>query len=119
MYSRLRNSSSHALLSLGRARKNWQRAYRVAIKQIVLNTFGVKRTVITMKQMFQELSRGSSTSDMTVESPLQRRAPILLLLGGGMAAGKTSVRKIIGSDEFWSKVGAQCIRLPNHGSLCV
>lgn len=29
---------------------------------------------------------------------------MLLLLGGGMAAGKSSVRQLIGADVFWSKV---------------
>ena len=32
------------------------------------------------------------------------RRPVLLLLGGGMAAGKSTVREIIGQDNFWSKV---------------
>lgn len=107
---RLRNSSSTALVAKERARKNWQRAYRVAIKQIVMETFGVKRTVITMKQLFTELSRGSSASELSMSQALDRRAPILLLLGGGMAAGKTSVRQVIGSDEFWSKVVKQLPR---------
>ena len=30
--------------------------------------------------------------------------PGLLLLGGGMAAGKSTVREVIGHDDFWSKV---------------
>lgn len=34
----------------------------------------------------------------------REQGPILLLLGGGMAAGKSTVREIIGSDHFWSKV---------------
>ena len=33
-----------------------------------------------------------------------RRQPVCLLLGGGMAAGKSTVREIIGQDIFWSKV---------------
>ena len=32
------------------------------------------------------------------------RQPICLLLGGGMAAGKSTVRKIIGEAEFWTRV---------------
>lgn len=35
----------------------------------------------------------------------QDRRPVLLMLGGGMAAGKSTVRNIIGQDNFWSKVG--------------
>ncbi len=34
------------------------------------------------------------------------RQPICLLLGGGMAAGKSTVRKIIGQAEFWTRVSA-------------
>lgn len=36
--------------------------------------------------------------------PVGSRQPVLLLLGGGMAAGKSSVRQLIGADVFWSKV---------------
>ena len=32
-----------------------------------------------------------------------KRQPVCLLLGGGMAAGKSTVREIIGQDIFWSK----------------
>ena len=32
------------------------------------------------------------------------RQPICLLLGGGMAAGKSTVRNIIGKAEFWTRV---------------
>ena len=35
-----------------------------------------------------------------------KRQPVCLLLGGGMAAGKSTVREIIGQDIFWSKVRA-------------
>lgn len=34
------------------------------------------------------------------------RQPICLLLGGGMAAGKSTVRRIIGEAEFWTRVRA-------------
>jgi len=39
----------------------------------------------------------------------KRRNPVLLMLGGGMAAGKSTVREIIGKDEFWSKVGKTAV----------
>lgn len=89
-----------------RARKNWERAYRVAIKHLVLSTFNVKRKIITMNNIFKELSRGSSENSMVSEDNevlSKQRTPVLLLIGGGMAAGKTTVREIIGSDRFWSK----------------
>ncbi len=34
----------------------------------------------------------------------KRRRPVCLFLGGGMAAGKSTVREIIGKDVFWSNV---------------
>lgn len=40
----------------------------------------------------------------SVPSVSTRRQPVVLLLGGGMAAGKSTVREIIGQDGFWSKV---------------
>ena len=55
---------------------------------------------LTLRQMFEELNRTSERQPL--ESP--ERQPIILLLGGGMAAGKSTVREIIGHDGFWSKV---------------
>ena len=37
------------------------------------------------------------------------RQPICLLLGGGMAAGKSTVRKIIGEAEFWTRVSVRAL----------
>lgn len=34
------------------------------------------------------------------------RQPICLLLGGGMAAGKSTVRNIIGQADFWTRVSS-------------
>lgn len=34
------------------------------------------------------------------------RQPVLLLLAGGMAAGKSTVRELIGKSDFWSQVVA-------------
>ena len=41
------------------------------------------------------------------------RQPICLLLGGGMAAGKSTVRKIIGQAEFWTRVWRFCCCSPS------
>ena len=50
----------------------------------------------TLKQMFRDLEQ---------EAPVPaQRQPVILLLGGGMAAGKSTVREIISRDGFWSKV---------------
>ena len=53
----------------------------------------------TLYEMFDELH--SSPAPAPSEA---RRQPVCLLLGGGMAAGKSTVREIIGKDTFWSKV---------------
>lgn len=53
----------------------------------------------TLYEIFSELNRSGSGRS---EAP--ERGPVLLLLGGGMAAGKSTVREIIGHDDFWSKV---------------
>ena len=58
----------------------------------------------TLQQMFEELNRASPHKSST-GGP---RRPVLLLLGGGMAAGKSTVREIIGQDNFWSKVRLPC-----------
>ena len=53
----------------------------------------------TLYEIFSELNRAGSGVNTTSE-----RGPVLLLLGGGMAAGKSTVREVIGHDDFWSKV---------------
>ena len=63
----------------------------------------------TLYEMFEDLSAGKRDPGAPTG-----RLPVLLLLGGGMAAGKSTVREIIGHDDFWSKACADaCIVL--HG----
>ena len=52
----------------------------------------------TLYEMFDDLSAGKRDPRASTG-----RLPVLLLLGGGMAAGKSTVREIIGHDDFWSK----------------
>lgn len=105
MHSRLDPLSSGEDAARDRARKNWQRAYRLVIRQIVIGSLGVQRKFKTLAQMFTQLHGSPSHSSLQESSASGKkdRAPILLLLGGGMAAGKSTVREIIGSDTFWSK----------------
>lgn len=55
---------------------------------------------LSLRQMFEDLNRGPD------HTAVNQRQPVILLLGGGMAAGKSTVREIIGRDGFWSKVRA-------------
>ena len=55
----------------------------------------------TLYEMFNDLHASPAPAPSEV-----RRQPVCLLLGGGMAAGKSTVREIIGNDSFWSKVRA-------------
>ena len=41
------------------------------------------------------------------------------MLGGGMAAGKSTVRNIIGQDTFWSKVRLLYVCEPPFAQMCV
>lgn len=65
----------------------------------------------TLYEIFSELNRAGSGVSSAAE-----RGPVLLLLGGGMAAGKSTVREVIGHDDFWSKVSPG---LSGQGSGCV
>ena len=62
--------------------------------------------------MFEELNRSGQVVDGTGDT---ERSPVLLLLGGGMAAGKSTVREIIGHHEFWTKVPFKSHRLWGTG----
>lgn len=64
---------------------------------------------MTLQQMFEDMNRAK-------EDP--GRQPIILLLGGGMAAGKSTVREIIGKDGFWSKVYSSYNYLKQPNVLC-
>ena len=54
---------------------------------------------MTLSEMMIELREHPHANGV-----VPKRQPVCLLLGGGMAAGKSTVREIIGQDIFWSKV---------------
>ncbi len=84
-----------------RAVLNWRRARMAVTRKITTDMLGVQRRFQTLFEMFEDLSSGRRDP----RAP-GGRLPVLLLLGGGMAAGKSTVREIIGYDDFWSK--ARC-----------
>ena len=66
--------------------------------------------LMTLQEMFEDMNRAK-------EEP--GRQPIILLLGGGMAAGKSTVREIIGKDGFWSKVSFLSSMIEVFALLCL
>lgn len=60
-----------------------------------------------------ENKRSGILDSSVLEKPREDtgRQPVLLILGGGMAAGKSTVREIIGKSDFWSKVRFPPLRL--------
>ncbi|KAK9816033.1 hypothetical protein WJX74_000855 [Apatococcus lobatus] len=98
----LRKARSGKEIGRQRAVANWKRARNAATKKVTIEMLGAQRRFQTLYEMFAELNQHSSAMD-------ENRSPILLLLGGGMAAGKSTVREIIGHDEFWSKVGKNAV----------
>eukprot|EP00884_Botryococcus_braunii_P011681 jgi/Botrbrau1/20513/Bobra.145_2s0066.1 len=106
-----------------RARSNWRRATVAAksiVKHVMANMVNSQYKFPTLFEMFQDGALGSNPAanpnaqsaafsgpGAPAEGP--RRQPVLLLLGGGMAAGKSTVRDIIGHDDFWSLVGRDAV----------
>lgn len=87
-----------------RAKQNWQRAQKAAEKSITLNLLKGKRELVTLAELAKMLGGRGDQSKLD-----PNRQPICLLLGGGMAAGKSTVRKIIGQAEFWTRVGKDAV----------
>eukprot|EP00873_Tetraselmis_striata_P046075 jgi/Tetstr1/466339/TSEL_010869.t1 len=107
-----------------RARANWHRGFRAIGKKVTMDMLGVTRKSKTLTEVFASLMRpGSSLADVVenkrsgildssvLEKPREDtgRQPVLLILGGGMAAGKSTVREIIGKSDFWSKVAPDAV----------
>lgn len=86
--------------------RNWRRAKAAATRKVTEDMVGQQRRFLSLAQMFDDLNRAPAPG------AADERHPVLLLLGGGMAAGKSTVREIIGQDGFWSK--ARSLRLAAH-----
>lgn len=71
------------------------------IPRMAFNSMGQNPTcrIKSLYEMFNDLQSSPAPAPSKA-----RRQPVCLLLGGGMAAGKSTVREIIGNDSFWTKV---------------
>ncbi|KAJ9182221.1 hypothetical protein P3X46_006242 [Hevea brasiliensis] len=63
----------------------------------------VTRVFSTLVEEMKAIGKGDSqSSDLMVPMALSERSPVLLLMGGGMGAGKSTVIKEILKESFWS-----------------
>ncbi|CAA0806653.1 P-loop containing nucleoside triphosphate hydrolases superfamily protein [Striga hermonthica] len=62
-----------------------------------------------MKAIGTVPNNGLNQSDVMVPVALSERSPVLLLMGGGMGAGKSTVLKDIMKESFWSGAGANAV----------
>ncbi|KAF8111692.1 hypothetical protein N665_0073s0050 [Sinapis alba] len=76
----------------------------------------VKRVFSTLVEEMKAINIGSSGGSgephcTEVMSPVahNKRSPVLLLMGGGMGAGKSTVLKDILQEPFWSEAGADAV----------
>ncbi|KAG7595782.1 Zeta toxin domain [Arabidopsis suecica] len=72
----------------------------------------VKRVISTLVEEMRVIGSGSSEPHCTeVMSPVahNKRSPVLLLMGGGMGAGKSTVLKDIFLESFWSEAQADAV----------
>ncbi|XP_030507390.1 calmodulin calcium-dependent NAD kinase isoform X1 [Cannabis sativa] len=54
-------------------------------------------------------NKDGQCTDIMVPAALSERSPVLLLMGGGMGAGKSTVLKDILKDSFWSEAGSNAV----------
>ena len=67
----------------------------------------------TTYEIFAELTKSCEAQQQHGDGST-RRQPVCLFLGGGMAAGKSTVREIIGKDVFWSSVRGSLLLSDRH-----
>ncbi|XP_010483366.1 PREDICTED: uncharacterized protein LOC104761894 [Camelina sativa] len=72
----------------------------------------VTRVISTLVEEMKAIGSGSNEPHCTeVMSPVahNKRSPVLLLMGGGMGAGKSTVLKDILQESFWSEAEADAV----------
>ncbi|XP_068636188.1 calmodulin calcium-dependent NAD kinase-like, partial [Aristolochia californica] len=73
----------------------------------------VKRLFSTLVEEMKAIGKSShdesECTEVMVPAALSERSPMLLLMGGGMGAGKSTVLKDILKDPFWSDAAANAV----------
>ncbi|KAL0797335.1 hypothetical protein Bca101_052509 [Brassica carinata] len=73
----------------------------------------VTRVISTLVEEMKAINNGSSGESHCTEvmSPVahNKRSPVLLLMGGGMGAGKSTVLKDVLHEPFWSEAGDDAV----------
>ncbi|KZV48206.1 hypothetical protein F511_10792, partial [Dorcoceras hygrometricum] len=66
-------------------------------------------TLVEEMKAIGNMSRELNTSSVMAPVALSERCPVLLLMGGGMGAGKSTVLKDIMKESFWSEAVANAV----------
>ncbi|RRT52791.1 hypothetical protein B296_00050263, partial [Ensete ventricosum] len=69
----------------------------------------VTRVFSTLVEEMKAIGIESRCTDVMVPAALSDRSPVLLLMGGGMGAGKSTVLKDILKEAFWSGAAANAV----------
>ncbi|XP_021761713.1 uncharacterized protein LOC110726537 [Chenopodium quinoa] len=81
----------------------------------VIHSLKVTRVFATLVEEMKAIggisngTNGESCTEVMVPVAHNKRSPVLLLMGGGMGAGKSTVLKDILQEPFWSGVGANAV----------
>ncbi|XP_021733741.1 uncharacterized protein LOC110700501 isoform X2 [Chenopodium quinoa] len=81
----------------------------------VIHSLKVTRVFATLVEEMKAIggisngSNGESCTEVMVPVAHNKRSPVLLLMGGGMGAGKSTVLKDILKEPFWSGVGSNAV----------
>ncbi|KAL2463724.1 P-loop containing nucleoside triphosphate hydrolase superfamily protein [Forsythia ovata] len=75
----------------------------------IIKDLKVTRVFSTLVEEMKAIGRVLNHSDVIVPAVHSQRSPVLLLMGGGMGAGKSTVLKDIMKDSFWSGAAADAV----------
>ncbi|CAJ1976481.1 unnamed protein product [Sphenostylis stenocarpa] len=75
----------------------------------ISNNLKVTRVFSTLVEEMKAINGDSQYSDVMVPMALSERSPVLLFMGGGMGAGKSTVLKDILKEPFWSGAATNAV----------